>query len=148
MALYLKRIKDNEKGTYKMTSLKAFKESLHAGDKVQVSNYMKALWDKSINEQRIILAVKSRTIETGQAITETEAQAMQADNWQLDPNKLNGQWYKAIRLELQPVQTMTITDNSISLLAYDCTDHGASVRVPSLDFESSQIWFTMERVVD
>lgn len=131
-----------------MTSLKAFKESLQVGDKVQVSNYMKALYDHPLTQERVILAVRSRAIETGQAITETEAQAMKADNWQVDPIKLNGQWYKAIWLGLQPVRTMIITDNSISLLAYDYTNHGASVREPSLDFESGQVWLTMERVAD
>ena len=131
-----------------MTSLKAFKESLHKGDKVKVTNYITAFYKPEVaTQERIILHVGSDTIVTGALLTHDEAIDCKLDKWHENPVEYEGNYYSPIRLTLQKVKDTIITDNRITLLATEIegTYHAMN---PSPDFKVGEPWFTLEMVVD
>lgn len=131
-----------------MTSLKAFKDSLHLGDEVRVTNRITALYKPEVATQdRIILHVGSNTIVTGALLTHDEAIEYKLDKWHANPVEYKGNYYLPIHLTLQKVKDMVITDTGITLLANEVegTYHAIS---PSPDFKAGQPWLKLERVVE
>jgi len=127
-----------------MTSLKAFKESLHKGDKVKVTNYITAFYKP---QERIILHVGSNTIVTGALLTHDEAVEYKLDKLRENPVEYKGNYYSPIHLTLQKVKDTVITDNRITLLATEIEGTYHAIN-PSPDFKVGEPWFTLERVVD
>lgn len=129
-----------------MTSLKAFKKSLHLGDEVRVTNRITALYKpEEAVQNRIILHVGSNTIITGALLTHDEAIDCKLDKWHEDPVEYEGNYYSPIHLTLQKVKDMVITDTSITLLATEIEETYHAIN-PSPDFEVGEPWLTLEKV--
>ena len=133
-----------------MTSLKAFKDSLHTGDKVRITNCITAVYKPEVaTQERIVLSVEAKSIVTGALLTHDEAIDYKLDKWHANPVEYKGNYYLPIHLTLQKVKDMIITDTSISLLVRNYSDEPSEdYTSPFPDIKAGQPWLKLEKVVD